>query len=295
MARSPRSNVEGRAEAPAAGTVVNALATGTGSAFAVDRTVTATVTLDSSGSVDGEVGPAPNLAAGEGDPELIQRCVELALERYADDEYGGTVRTESEVPVAAGLASSSAAANAAVLATCSALGVDPDPLAACRLGVRAAREAGVTATGAFDDAAASMLGGVAVTDNGDNELLVHDAVEWDVLVWVPPGRSHSADADVERCRRIAPLADLAVDLARDGRYPLAMSVNGFAYAAALGYPTDPLVEALASAEAVSVSGTGPAVTAIGDREGLRRLRSNFENHEGTTWLTTTRTTGARTR
>jgi hypothetical protein len=40
-----------------------------------------------------------------------------------------------------------------------------DVFDAARLGVRAAREVGVTVTGAFDDASASMLGGVTVTDN----------------------------------------------------------------------------------------------------------------------------------
>jgi shikimate kinase len=105
---------------------------------------------------------------------LIEHCVELAVAEYGDAAggsdgiSGGHVRTESEVPMAAGLKSSSAAANATVLAALDALGVADEVSReeACRLGVRAAREAGVTVTGAFDDASASMLGGVTVTDNG---------------------------------------------------------------------------------------------------------------------------------
>jgi shikimate kinase len=290
--------MECRAEAPAAGTVLNALATGTGSAFAIERTVTATVSLDDTGRVVGTVGDAPNLGTDEGDPALIERCVELAVTEYADDPaLGATVETESEVPVAAGLKSSSAAANATMVAACDALALDPfpEPLELCRLGVRAARETGVTVTGAFDDASASMLGGLTITDNAADELVDHASVEWDVLVWAPPKRAYSADADVERFERVADLADLAAELALDGRYAEAMTVNGFAFGAALGYGMDPLVEALPGATAVSLSGTGPAVMAVGERERLTEIRPAFDRREGTTWLTTTRQTGARTK
>ncbi len=286
---------EGRATAPAAGTVVNALATGVGSAFAIDRVVRARVTLDDTGSVDGTVGEVPDAADAtddEVDASLLERCVERALRRFGDGPTGGTAHTESEVPVAAGLKSSSAAANAAVLATCDALGVDPDPLAACRVGVEAARDVGVTVTGAFDDASASMLGGVTVTDNREDELLASDTVDWHVLVHVPPARTYSADVDTERCRRVAPLADLAADLALDRRYALAMTLNGFAFAPTLGAPTEPLLAALPTADGVSLSGTGPAVTAVGDADTVAALRPAFEDLDGTVWTTTTRENGA---
>lgn len=210
--------MNGRASAPAAGTILNALANERGAAFAIDIETTATVSLDGRDRVDGEIDGAP-----EADTALIEHCVELTLSEYSENESGGTVRTESEVPLAAGLKSSSAAANATVLATCDALGVDIDPLEACRLGVRAARDVGVTVTGAFDDASASMLGGVTVTDNAEDALLAHETVEWDVLVWTPPEQAFSADADVESCRKVAPIADVVAELALQGRYGQAMT------------------------------------------------------------------------
>jgi len=283
--------VTGRASAPAAGTVLNALATGTGSAFAIDAETTAVVDLDGSTGVEGTIVDAP-----AADTRLIERCVELVVERFGDGE-GGCVRTESDVPMAAGLKSSSAAANAAVLATLDALGATDaiDRIDACRLGVRAAREVGVTVTGAFDDASASMLGGLTVTDNGADELLARDAVDWDVLVWTPPEQAFSADANVERCRRIAPMADLAAELALDGDYGRAMTVNGLAFCTALGFPTDPLVAAMPAADGASLSGTGPSFVAVGPRDGLETLRTDWTTYEGDTWLTTTQTEGARTR
>lgn len=281
--------MNGRASAPAAGTILNALANERGAAFAIDIETTATVSLDGRDRVDGEIDGAP-----EADTALIEHCVELTFSEYSENEAGGTVRTESEVPLAAGLKSSSAAANATVLATCDALGVDIDPLEACRLGVRAARDVGVTVTGAFDDASASMLGGVTVTDNAEDALLAHETVEWDVLVWTPPEQAFSADADVESCRKVAPIADVVAELALQGRYGQAMTINGFAFCGALGFPTDPMLEALPDVAGVSLSGTGPSYVAVGDRHVLTALREEWEIRDGTTWLTTTRTEGART-
>ena len=281
--------MDGRARAPAAGTVLNALATGTGSAFAIDEYTTATVELTDDAGVTGTVAENP-----DADTRLIERCVELVTERFGDGE-GGTVRTESDVPMASGLKSSSAAANATVLATLDALDA-ADAISrteACRLGVAAARDAGVTVTGAFDDASASMLGGVTVTDNDEDELLAREEVDWDVLVWTPPERSFSADADVARCRQVAPMAELVADLALDEDYGRAMTVNGFAFCAALDFPTDPLVEAMDRVAGVSLSGTGPSFTAVGERSALETLQDVWNDREGTTWLTTTQTDGTR--
>jgi shikimate kinase len=280
----------GRAVAPAAGTILNALANGYGSAFAIDAHTEATVELADAGEVTGEIAGAPNA-----DTRLVERCVERVLERFGDGE-GGRVRTESDVPMASGLKSSSAAANAAVLATLAALDATDEMTRedACRLGVEAARDAGVTVTGAFDDASASMLGGVTVTDNTEDALLRRDEPEWHVLVYTPDKQAFSADADVSRCERVAPTADVVHELAMDGDYERAMCVNGFAFCAALGYPTDPIVEAMPEA-AASLSGTGPSYTAVGDRRTLTDLRDVWARREGHTWLTTTRSTGATTR
>jgi len=303
--------MKGVASAPGAGTVLNALATHTGAAFGIDVDTTATVDLDNdTTAVTGEIAAAP-----DGDTRLIERCVELVTERFGNGE-GGTVHTDSEVPMAAGLKSSSAAANAAILAALDAVGVSVvDPtgerelggndetavdssdeityLDACRLGVEAARDVGVTITGAFDDAAASMIGGVVVTDNDTDELLARETREWDVLVWTPPERAYSADADVDRCGNITEMAELVAELALDGRFGKAMTVNGLAYSAALDFATDPAVEAMPHAEGVSLSGTGPSVVAVGEGESLAAVRTQWAARDGSLLETTTRTEGAR--
>ena len=162
-----------------------------------------------------------------------------------------------------------------------------------RSGVEAARDVGVTVTGAFDDASASMLGGVTVTDNDADEMLARDEVSWDVLVWTPEERAYSADADVERCANVASMAELVADLALDGRYAEAMTVNGLAFSAALGFSPDPAIEAMPHVAGVSLSGTGPSVVAVGDSEGLDRVQVRWDERSGRTWRTTTRNDGAR--
>lgn len=279
--------MNGRAAAPAAGTILNALATGTGSAFAIGPEIAAVVSLGD-GSVRGTV-----TGVEDADTRLIERCVELVTTRFGDGE-GGTVRTDSEVPLAAGLKSSSAAANATVLATLSALGKSDElsRIEATRLGVEAARDVGVTVTGAFDDASASMLGGVTVTDNEHDELLHRETREWDVLVWTPPEQAFSSDAPVERCRRVAPVAELVGELALDGAFERAMTVNGFVFCGVLGYSVDPLIEAVPDVAGVSLSGTGPSFTAVGQTEALSRVKDRWDERPGTTLLTTTQQEGA---
>ncbi|WP_135302952.1 shikimate kinase [Haloarcula amylovorans] len=289
--------MEGTAAAPAAGTVLNALATGRGSAFAIDEYTTATVSLSTADEgFTGEIAGAP-----DGDTRLVERCVEYVVDAHGGavgtpPVVGGHVRTESDVPMAAGLKSSSAAANATVMGTLDALDATDrmtrEDMA--RLGVMAARDVGVTATGAFDDASASMLGGVTVTDNDSDEVLSREEVDWDVLVWSPPEQAFSADADVERCQKVAPMARLVEDLALDSDYQRAMTVNGLAFCAALGFDAEPIVESMTDAGGVSLSGTGPSFTAVGERTALEAVKERWDERPGTTLLTTTQTEGTQT-
>ena len=255
----------GRATALGAATILNAVANWKGSAFGVDLKTSAEVVLDDSPQVRGDV---PGI-----DDRLIVRSVERVLERFGV-AAGGVVRTNSDIPLARGLKSSSAAANAAVLATLDALGEELDPLDATRIGVAAALDAGVTITGAFDDAAASMLGGVVVTDNREMKLLHREEMDSEVLLLVPEEKIFSKDTDVRRSRLIAPIADLIFDLALAGDYPRAMTLNGLVYCSALKLSSDPIFAALASgARGASLSGTGPAYAALVEDENIDDVES----------------------
>jgi len=252
--------LKGYATVNGAATIINAIAAWKGSAFGIGLKTSAEVELDSSGCVKGDV---PGV-----DTRLIERCVQLVLDRFGY-AYGATVRTWSEIPVASGLKSSSTAANASVLAAIDALDEDMDLVEASKIGVAAAKEVGVTITGALDDALASMLGGVVVTDNREMRLLRREELvsNVDVMLLVPERKLFSKDTDVKRSRLIAPLAEVAFDLAMKGDYNRAMILNGFAYCGALGLPAEPMLRALeAGARGVSLSGTGPSYAALIDED-----------------------------
>jgi shikimate kinase len=264
--------LRGFATVMGAATILNAVATWKGSAFGIGLKTTAEVELDHSARVRGDI---PGI-----DANLVVRCVELVLEKFGI-EHGGVVRTRSEIPVASGLKSSSAAANAAVLATLDAIGDEMGLIESAKIGVAAAREAGVTITGALDDALASMLGGVVVTDNREMKLLKRDELESDVLLLVPERKLFSKDTDIRRSRLIAPLAELAFDLAMRGDYGRAMTLNGFLYCGALGIPAEPLIVALENgAWGTSLSGTGPSYAALIDADKMETLESAWNNFGG---------------
>jgi shikimate kinase len=276
--------MNGHGVAYGAGTVINAIAAWKGCAFAVDLRTEATVTLKGD-LIEGEI-------EGGGDTRLIERACELTLDSLCIDS-GARVRTSSQVPVASGLKSSSAAANATVIATARAAGRDIDPLEATRIGVRAALDVGVSITGAFDDACASMLGGIVLTDNREKRLLKREVFESEVVIYVPDRQAFSAQTDVRRSRLIAPWVEMAFETAMKGDYRKAMTLNGFLYCGALEFGTEPMLAALElGIEGVSLSGTGPSYTALVTGEQTDRLRKAWSAYPGRVMVTKTMNEGA---
>ncbi len=247
-----------------AGTIINAIATWKGAAFGIDLKTEAEVVLIDSNNIQGYIEEG-------GDTRLIERCVELTLSHFGSTS-GAKVATVSEIPIASGLKSSSAAANAVVLATLDALDEKLEPLEAVKIGVQAAIDTKVTITGAFDDACASMLGGFVITDNRKKELIKRVERGSEVLILAPDKKMFSSATNVARSRLIGRWVELAYNEAIVENFEKAMTLNGFLYCAALGFSTEPIMTALEiGIEGVSLSGTGPAYTALGSPELLDKL------------------------
>ncbi|NMX21122.1 shikimate kinase [ANME-1 cluster archaeon GoMg4] len=265
---------KGRGKASGAGTIINAIATYKGSAFGIDLWTYAEVELgDDFKSIEGKIEQEEEKRA---DTRLIERCVELVLRKF-DLPLRAYVKTSSELPIGSGLKSSSAAANAAVLATLDAIGREEakekvGALEAIRVGVDAALDVGVSITGAFDDACASLLGGIVITDNKKRELIKRVEKDSEVLIFVPREKAFTADTNVNRSRLIAPWVSCAYELALDERFEEAMTLNGFLYCAALHFNPEPMLKALeCGVKGVSLSGTGPSFVALVDEEKEERL------------------------
>jgi len=271
-----------RAEATAHGaaTIVSALATGRGAALGVDLWTRATVELtDRPGEVVGRILSDPSE-----DTRLMEECVRLVLSRYrAGEKFGAVVETDSNIPIARGLKSSSAASNAVVLATVRALGRRASDIEVVKMGVEASRMAGVTKTGAFDDACASYFGHVYVTDNRRTRVLRRFRIESEmpVLFHLGGGKRYTADVDMDWLRPLAPVIESVHREAVAGRYWRAMTLNGLAFAAMLGLDSGRIADALRSgAIAAGLSGKGPAVAAVVPGEKVDAVREAWKKYEG---------------
>ena len=264
-----------RARANGAISAVNAIVTGhAGASVAVALHTEAKVTLledvpEVEVVIDGQEAEDPTLA------RLVLKAV---VSRLGEPEWGGRVETTSDIPASRGLKSSSAAANAVALAANRAFELyEGRALPKAQLldaAIEAALDAGVTITGAFDDASASLLGGVCVTDNKERKLLHHEPADESlrVLLLVPARRTPTRSVKDLPYAPLAPHALTAHALARQGRWLEALTLNGLVCGALYGTPGAWTRDALAAgALAAGVSGTGPAFAAVCRDEDEKRV------------------------
>jgi len=273
-------NLTGGAVAHGAITVINAISCGLGAALSIKLRTEAYVRLTNQpGRIEGHILSDPQEST-----ILIEKTVMRVLKHFGvEKDYGAYVETRSDIPIARGLKSSSAAANAIALAVTAALGEKVDDLTIINLGVDAAIEAGVTITGAFDDASASYLGNLVITDNRERKILKHIRIKEDypVLILAPSEKAYTARSNVERMKIIAKEVEALHKMARVGDYWSAMTLNGIIYSTVLGYDTEVAIDALAAgALAAGLSGTGPAVAAVVPEEKIREVKEAWRKYSG---------------
>ncbi len=280
MCRCGRLTGKAEAIAHGAATIVNAIALGKGAAFGVDLWTKAEVKLtEKPFNIRGEITSDPAEST-----VLVEKTVARVFRRFqVERQFGANVRTFSNIPIARGLKSSSAAANAVALATTAALAQELDDLAVVNLGVEAAFDAKVTVTGAFDDACASYFGGVVVTDNVNRTILNRFPLPegLSVLFHVPSSKAYTGMTDVKKLKTIKPVVKAAFEQARKGNFWAALTLNGAAYSSALGYDSSVAAEALtAGAVAAGLCGKGPAVTAVVPDDRIDAVKAAMQRHEG---------------
>ena len=280
---------------PGSATIINAISTGFGSAFGIGLGIEAEAKFSDVG-----VNCSSDLGV---DPHLMNLCVEQVLDHYNigsakdfDDiipslDFGNgegiEVKTKSNLPLGSGLSSSSALSNAVVMATAALVASEfcLEPLTdmeMINMGIDASLDAGVTITGAFDDASASYFGGVTVTDNAKREVLHWERMpDYNVLVFMPDKESLSGSSDVHRMKLIAPFVRIAFNMALDGDYLEALSLNGLLYGNALGFDNNIALDALqAGALASGLSGTGSSFVAIVDDSSIDGVKEAWASYEG---------------
>jgi shikimate kinase len=244
-------------------TLVNAIASGKGA--------TASVGLPTLGEVD--VKPKRgawrvSLNGRETRSRLAVESVRGAIKMLGEnpDRYSGSVSTTTSAPVGVGLKTSSSSSVALILATLSLFGKGSyRPIDVIRLSASSALAAGVSVTGAMDDAASCLLGGVNFTNNSNLKMISSSKLgdRFHVVIRVPRKRSRRALVEPGYVRRFSKLADSILNEGKQGRIWNAMTLNGLLYCSIYGYsPFDAFQAIEAGALGAGLSGTGPAVVAV---------------------------------
>jgi shikimate kinase len=263
-----------------AATIVNAIALGKGAAFGVNLWTKAEVKLTN----EPHVFKADITSDAKESTALIEKTVIRVLQRFnLDNSFGAKIKTWSNIPIAKGLKSSSAAANAVALAAIAALNKTLPDLEIVKLGVDAAFDAKVTVTGAFDDACASYFGGVVITDNFSREIVKQLPLDEDLIVlfYVPAEKAYTANSDVNRLQTVKPLVEIAYKEALAGKVWDALTLNGLIYSSAIGYSPAVALDALgAGAIAAGLCGKGPAVTAVTNKDKIDSVRAALQKFGG---------------
>ena len=268
-------------KSPGSATIINAIATGFGSAFGIGLNVECMAkTTGSSITCSNDVGA---------DNTLMELCVEKVFNHYDinSDEFGIDLKTKSSLPMASGLSSSSASSNAVVKVVSSIVSEEFNlkkltDLEIINMAIDASLEAGVTITGSFDDATASYFGGVVVCDNKKREFIIKEKMdEYPILVYMPNFISKSGDSNPDRMKLLAPLVETAFGFAKGKEYFKALNLNGLIYSATLGFDSSIAIDALeAGAIASGLSGTGSAFVAVVNDEDIDEVKDAWSKYEG---------------
>ena len=245
---------------PGSATIINAIATGFGSAFGIGLDIECEAqTIPDSIECANDVGA---------DTGLMELCVQKVFNHYDvnSDDFGISLKTKSTLPMASGLSSSSASSNAIVKVVSEMVAeeFDVEPLSdleVVNMAIDASLDAGVTITGSFDDATASFFGGVVVTDNKNREFT---------------------------------LVETAFDFACKREYFKALNLNGLIYSSALGFNTAIAIDALEEgALASGLSGTGSSFVAVVDDSSIDDVRDSWMKYDGRVIETRTDNDGCR--
>jgi shikimate kinase len=273
--------MRGIGRASGAITIVNALLAGRGAALGIQLGCEVIAELDRTrpGEIDTLVIDPTS------DTPLARASAAAALRWVAPNEgFHLRLAIRSDVPWACGLKSSSAVSVAVLDAVARARGRAPPAAELAERSARLCRDAGLSATGAFDDALACAGGGLALAENLAYRAVSWGPVpeEWVAVLWVPPGRHAPSPEIATAFAGASSEGEGAFAAARSGDIPGAMARNSRAVERALGLDYERLRRASRAAGAIAggISGMGPAFAALAPRTEVARVAAALPSEEG---------------
>jgi shikimate kinase len=267
------ANRKARAIVHGAISIVNAIATGKGSALGISLKVTAEVEL--------QKGHGLRFMTGRNGNRLIKNIIQKTIPRQITETNMISIRVDSEIPIGYGLKSSSAVSNAVALA-CSQIKreEDIDDLAILEVAARSSLEAKVSLTGAYDDATACYFGGFTVTDNYSRRLIRKERAPENLyaIIILP---SNTPRGNLRKLRNLSDIFIDAFKFAESGQYWKAMKLNGVLASAALSSSYMPVMAAMEhGALSASISGNGPSIAAVGYEDAVEPIVGALSKFEG---------------
>jgi len=273
-------------------TVINAIPCGIGATVGIDLKTRAEF------KVCGSKRSVRIVNDPDEDTNMARICVKNVFRYFGEDEpEGWSLIVDSQIPVSRGLKSSSSACNSIISSAAEWIsneygkgfeGYD-GTIEMIRLGVRCAREANVTVTGSFDDACGCHLGGLVITDNNNDEIIMRrDVDEKDIILLVPDAKIRKPSLDRSRFHAFASLSAELAELAKKD-WCSALTENGSLVAGAIGINDEISKKAMnMGALAAGVSGTGPALSVVVGKGDGRSFLNDLEHNGYDSILTRTR-------
>lgn len=247
--------------------ILNAISSGYGASMAIDLSL----------SVEVEKGPYRLTIEGYPSDDRLVKALLKRLNEELGIASSYTITVRSFIPTSQGLKSSSALSSALAKAIVIAEGLDVKDEELLRLACKASIDAGVSITGAYDDACASFFGGIVLTDNTSMKLLKRWEADESLVVLVACSTSlPKSKVRVEDYERLRGVGMKVKELVEDERFYEALTLNGMLTSAAQGYDSDLPYEAIKmGALAAGVTGTGPGIAILAEKEKeLERLIVN---------------------
>jgi shikimate kinase len=253
--------------------IVNAIATGMGSALGISLKVTAEAQM--------QTGHGIKFTAGRNGDRLIKNIIQKTIPKEIIDGNMISINVNSQIPIGYGLKSSSAVSNAVALA-CSRIAKEAeiDDYGILDVSTGSSLEAKVSMTGAYDDATACYFGGFTVTDNYSRRLIRKEKAPENLyaIIMLP---SDSSRGDIHKLKNFSDLFIDAFELAESGQYWKAMKLNGVLASAALSSSYAPVLDAIEhGALSASISGNGPSIAAVGYEDTVEQIVEALSEFDG---------------
>lgn len=251
--------------------IVNAVATGFGSAMGISLQVKVEIVSKKGSGIVFQKGQGSN---------MIKKIIHDMLPPKHLNNNQLLININSEIPSGMGLKSSSAVSNAVALACNSLVNGDINDEFVLNRAIDASLYAKTTITGAFDDATACYYGGFVTTENYKRKLMKRDPAPADVLavIFLPNNKKRG---DTSRLKLLSDIYLEAFQLAHSGQYWKAMTLNGVLTSSLLSNSYTVTRMCLENgALAASISGNGPAISAVAHESEIQKIKSVLSNLDG---------------